>query len=174
MHMSSRILSDQRKINNHREIASINWAIQICLTYSQNVRRVWFKEGLTVTIKLSYMIFYVYQNSGIHDVHGQLQKSMCQVSYLLPGDFLTIFPKLVLIEIANLANLDRFFLKKILAFIKSLRIFMCSILLSSIFLIFLSFFCCKKTDEVSIYKIIKTVFWLGIILDRFLKNCIKL
>ena len=30
----------------------------------------------------------------------------------------------------------------------------------------------QKTNEVSIYKN-KSVFWLGIILDRLLKNCIK-
>ena len=36
---------------------------------------------------------------------------------------------------------------------------------------FYLFTCYRKTD-VSIYKIISAVFWLGIILNRLLKNCI--
>ena len=47
MHMSNSILSEQRKITPHREIARISWAIQVCPTQSKNVRRVWFKEGFT-------------------------------------------------------------------------------------------------------------------------------
>ena len=37
--MSNRIF----QIKGHREIARINWVIQVCLTQSRNVRRVWFK-----------------------------------------------------------------------------------------------------------------------------------
>ena len=33
--------------------------------------------------------------------------------------------------------------------------------------------CYKKSNDISIYKIISAVFWVGIILDRLLKNCIK-
>ena len=42
------------------------------------------------------------------------------------------------------------------------------------FLDIFTFTCYKKSNDVSIYKIISAVFWLGIILDRLLKNCIKL
>ena len=48
MHMSSRILSDWRKIKPHRKIPRINWVIQVCLTQSKNVRKVWFKERITI------------------------------------------------------------------------------------------------------------------------------
>ena len=47
-------------------------------------------------------------------------------------------------------------------------------LLLSIFQIFFTFTGYKKTNNVSIYKIISAVFCLGIILDRLLKNCAKL
>ena len=46
--MSTRILSDERKITAHREIARINRVIQFCLTQSKNVRRVSFKERFTI------------------------------------------------------------------------------------------------------------------------------
>ena len=39
---------------------------------------------------------------------------------------------------------------------------------------FFTFTCYKKSNDASICKIISTVFWLQIILDRLLKNCIKL
>ena len=29
----------------------------------------------------------------------------------------------------------------------------------------------KKTDDLSMYKLMTAVFWFGIILDRLLKNC---
>ena len=48
MHMSTKILSDQRKITSHTEIARINWVIQVCLIQSKNDRRVWFKERFTI------------------------------------------------------------------------------------------------------------------------------
>ena len=48
MHMSTKILSDQRKITSHTEIARINWVIQVCLTQSKYDRRVWFKERFTI------------------------------------------------------------------------------------------------------------------------------
>ena len=47
MHMSNRMFLDKRKITSHREITRINWVIQVCLTYSKNVRRAWFKERFT-------------------------------------------------------------------------------------------------------------------------------
>ena len=33
------------------------------------------------------MITYIYQNFGVHDVHGQIPKSIYQASYLLPTDY---------------------------------------------------------------------------------------
>ena len=39
---------------------------------------------------------------------------------------------------------------------------------------FFNLYLLQKTNDVSIYKIISPVFWLGIILDMLLKNCIKL
>ena len=35
MHMTTRILLDYRKITSHREIARINWVIQVCLTQQE-------------------------------------------------------------------------------------------------------------------------------------------
>ena len=46
--MSTKILWDKRKITSHGETARINWVIQVCLTQSKNVRRVWFKEIFTI------------------------------------------------------------------------------------------------------------------------------
>ena len=46
-------------------------------------------------------------------------------------------------------------------------------LFSSIFFIFV-FTCYKKTNNVSIFNLVSAVFWLRIILDRLLKNYIKL
>ena len=55
-----------------------------------------------------------------------------------------------------------------------LSIFTYSILTISVnFLDIFTFTCYKKPNDVSVYKIISTAFWLGIILDRLLKNCIK-
>ena len=54
------------------------------------------------------------------------------------------------------------------------------ILISSIltifvnFLDFFTFICYKKTNDGSIYNIISAVFWLGIILDKLLRNCNRL
>ena len=39
---------------------------------------------------------------------------------------------------------------------------------------FFNIYLLQKTNDVSIYKMISAVFWLGIILDMLLKNCIKL
>ena len=39
---------------------------------------------------------------------------------------------------------------------------------------FLPLFATTKTNDVSIYKIILVVFWQGIVLDRLLKNFMKL
>ena len=44
----------------------------------------------------------------------------------------------------------------------------------SIFWILLTLFVTKKTNDFSFYKTILAVFWLGIILDRWFKNYIKL
>ena len=52
MHMSSRNLSDQRKITSHRETARISWIIQVSLTESKNVTKVWFKEKKPLKTKL--------------------------------------------------------------------------------------------------------------------------
>ena len=38
----------KEEVTPHREIVRIDWVIQVCLTYSRNVRRVWFKERFTV------------------------------------------------------------------------------------------------------------------------------
>ena len=43
-----------------------------------------------MTMQLLYMITYVCQNFGIHDVLGQ--KGMYQASHLLPSDFPNNFP----------------------------------------------------------------------------------
>ena len=55
------------------------------------------RQGSTITIKSPYVITYVRQNFGVRDVRGQIPKSLCQASYLLPSDFPNNFPKLVLI-----------------------------------------------------------------------------
>ena len=39
------------------------------------------------------MIMFVCQNFGVHDIHGQIPKSIYQVSYLLPSDFPKNFSK---------------------------------------------------------------------------------
>ena len=60
-------------------------------------------------------------------------------------------------------------------FSRKIWIFTSSIL--SIFVNLFDFFtfpCYKKTNEVSICKIISAIFWLGIILERLLQNYIKL
>ena len=58
--------------------------------------------------------------------------------------------------------------QKILIFISSiLTIFI-------IFLDFLDFTCYKNTNDVSIYDTILAVFCYGVILNKLLKNCIKL
>ena len=44
-------------------------------------------QDSTITIKLLYMITYVCQNFDIHDVQGQIPKSILQASYFLPTDF---------------------------------------------------------------------------------------
>ena len=44
-----------------------------------NVFTVW--QGLTIR-KMPYVITYVYQNFGVRNVHGQIQKSIYQASYL--------------------------------------------------------------------------------------------
>ena len=41
---------------------------------------------------------YMCQNFGVHDIQGQIPKGIHQASYLLHSDFLTAFPKLVLIK----------------------------------------------------------------------------
>ena len=46
--VTSRILSDYRKINPQREIARISWVIQVCLTQNKNVTSVWLKERFTI------------------------------------------------------------------------------------------------------------------------------
>ena len=43
------------------------------------------------------MITNMHQNLDVCDIFGQIPKSIDQVSYFLPNDFLAIFPKLVLI-----------------------------------------------------------------------------
>ena len=44
----------------------------------------------------------------------------------------------------------------------------------SIYWIFLPLLATEKLYDVNIYKITSAVFWLGIILNRLLKNCIEL
>ena len=44
-------------------------------------------QDSTITIKSLYMITYVCQNFDIHDIQGQIPKSILQVSYFLPTDF---------------------------------------------------------------------------------------
>ena len=46
--------------------------------------------------------------------------------------------------------------------------------ISTILVNFMDFFTLKKTNDISIYKLISAVFWLGIIWDRLLNNCTKL
>ena len=50
-------------------------------------------QGLTITIKLPYVITYVCQNFGVHDVRRQIPKKYHQASYLLPNNFPKNFPK---------------------------------------------------------------------------------
>ena len=50
-------------------------------------------QGLKITIKLSYLITYMCQNIGVHDICGQIPRSIYQ-TYLLP---FTNFSKLILI-----------------------------------------------------------------------------
>ena len=44
-------------------------------------------QGSTITIKLLYVITYVCQNFGVHNVHGQIPKGIYQASLLLTSDF---------------------------------------------------------------------------------------
>ena len=53
------------------------------------------------------------------------------------------------------------------------KIWIFTSLISTIFLNFFNFTCYKKANNVSICKIISAVFWLGTVLDKLLKNCIK-
>ena len=46
-----------------------------------------YLQGSTIIIKLTYVITYVCQNFGVHDIYVQIPKSIYQASYLLPGDF---------------------------------------------------------------------------------------
>ena len=53
---------------------------------------VWYQETLyiqvsTITIKSPDVITYVYHNFGVHDVRGQIPKSIYQASYFLSRDF---------------------------------------------------------------------------------------
>ena len=43
-------------------------------------------QGSTISLKSPYVITYVCQNFGVHDVRGQIPKHMYQ-AYLLPSDF---------------------------------------------------------------------------------------
>ena len=45
------------------------------------------KQGSTISTKLPYVITYLCQNFGVCDIHGQIPKSIYQVSYLLTSDF---------------------------------------------------------------------------------------
>ena len=45
-------------------------------------------QGSTISIKSLYVIMYVGQNFGIHDVCRQIPKSKYQVSYFKSSDFL--------------------------------------------------------------------------------------
>ena len=59
MHMTSRNLSNHRKITSHRETSRISWIIQVSLTESKNVRRVWFKEKKPLKRKLDGPFLWV-------------------------------------------------------------------------------------------------------------------
>ena len=48
-------------------------------------------QGLTITIKLLYMIMYVCQNFGICDIDGQISKGIYQASYLWFSGFSNSF-----------------------------------------------------------------------------------
>ena len=50
-----------------------------------------------ITMKLPYVITYMYQNFCVRGVHGQIPRSIYQALWLLPSDFPNHFSKLVLI-----------------------------------------------------------------------------
>ena len=51
------------------------------------------QKGLTITIKLPYVIANVFQNFSVRGIRRQIPKSIYQASYLLPSDFPNHFSK---------------------------------------------------------------------------------
>ena len=74
-------------------------------------------QGSTITIKLQYVITYLCQNFGIHDVHGQIPNAFIRRHTFYLVIFLTIFlalgPIQMELKIANLGktNIDISFKK---------------------------------------------------------------
>ena len=70
----------------HSEFNDIPWKYFIALQ-----KYAYLIQNLTITIESSYMIMYMCQNFGVCDICRQIPKSICQVSYKRPSDFLYNF-----------------------------------------------------------------------------------
>ena len=74
-------------VENHNDFGYVDvlesYTFLICLVVNLFHKS---KQGLTIIIKSQYIITSACQNFGVHNVLGQILKTV-QASYLLPSDF---------------------------------------------------------------------------------------